>query len=62
MVANGVIEEGFVCASIALQEEVSAHWILLYGSDDNIKTVSLTLVHLLVRLVPLMLLNGRIVV
>jgi hypothetical protein len=62
MVVNGVIEKGFVCVNIALQEEVSAYWILLYGSDNNIKTVPLALVYLLVRLVPLMLLNSRIVV
>jgi hypothetical protein len=62
MIANGVIEKGFARANIALQEKMSAHWILLHGSDNNIKTVPLALVHLLVRLVPLILLNGRIVV
>jgi hypothetical protein len=62
MIANNVIEEDFACASIALQEKVNAYWILLYGSDNNIKIVSLTLVHLLVRLVPLILFNNRIVV
>jgi hypothetical protein len=58
MVANGVIKKDFACASIVLQKEVSAHWILFHGSDNNIKTVPLALVHLLVRLVPLMLLNS----
>jgi hypothetical protein len=62
MIANGVIKKDFACVSITLQEKISAHWILLYGSDNNIKTVLLTLVHLLVRLIPLMLLNSRIVV
>jgi hypothetical protein len=62
MIANGVIKEGFAYASIILQEEMSVHWILLYGSDNNIKTVPLALVYLLVRLVSLILLNGRIVV
>jgi hypothetical protein len=58
MVANGVIKEGLARVSIALQEKVSAHWILFHGSDNSIKIVALALVHLLVRLVPLMLLNG----
>jgi hypothetical protein len=62
MVINSVIEKGFACANIALQEKVSVYWILFYGSDDNIKIISLTLVYLLVRLVPLILFNGRIVV
>jgi hypothetical protein len=62
MVVNGVIEKGFAYISIILQKEVSAYWILLYGSDDNIKIVPLAFIYLLVRLVPLILLNGRIVV
>jgi hypothetical protein len=62
MIANDVIKKGFARVSIALQKEMSAHWILLHGSDNNIKTMSLTLIHLLVRLVPLILFNGRIVV
>jgi hypothetical protein len=62
MITNGVIKKNFACASIALQKKVSAYWILLHGNDNNIKTMPLALVHLLVRLVPLMLLNGRIVI
>ena len=62
MITNNVIKKGLARVNIVLQEEASAYWILLYGSDNNIKTVSLTLIHLLVRLVPLMLFNGRIVV
>jgi hypothetical protein len=62
MVVNGVIEKDFACASIILQKEISAYWILFHGSDNNIKIVPLVLVYLLVRLVPLMLFNGRIVV
>jgi hypothetical protein len=62
MIINNIIKKGFARISIVLQEKVSAYWILLYGSDDNIKIVPLALVHLLVRLVPLILLNGRIVV
>jgi hypothetical protein len=62
MVANGVIEKDFVCASIALQEKVSAYWILFYGSDDDIEIAPLILVHPLVRLVPPMLFYGGIVI
>jgi hypothetical protein len=62
MVANGVIEKDFAYVSIALQEKVSAHWILLYGSDDDIETAPLILVHFLVRLVPPILFYGGIVI
>jgi hypothetical protein len=62
MVTNSVIKEDFTYISIVLQKKVSAHWILLYGSDNNIKIVPLALVHFLVRLIPLILFNSRIVI
>jgi hypothetical protein len=62
MVVNGVIKKGFACVSIVLQEEVNAHWILFHGSDDDIETAPLILVHPLVRLVPPILFYGGIVI
>jgi hypothetical protein len=62
MVINNVIEKDFACVNIALQEEMSAYWILFHGSDNDIKIVPLVLVHLFVRLVPLILFNSRIVI